>query len=362
MKGTTTVFQGPQTVKLVEFPLHDPPPGGILAEMIRANICGSELHIYLGHHPQIRPGAVLGHEGLGRVQRLGEGAHRDFRGEPLEVGDRIVATYFQACRRCPPCQQGDFNVCAFAYQYWSQPSTQPPHFHGTLGTHYYVWPDQYVFKVPDGVPDESAAMANCLVAQMLYAIDVASVRPGHTVLIQGAGGLGLAGAALARIRGAEVVVTDINAARLDHAYRYGAHAALDVSGATDSDLAELLQESPIGRANSDVVIDVTGVPAAFSQGVTLTAPGGTFVSVGNVNPGQTCEFDPGAFTRAGVTMKGIIRYQPWYLGQALDLLAAHPEVPWNEILDAVYPLTRVGDALADSAARRITRASIDCGR
>jgi threonine dehydrogenase-like Zn-dependent dehydrogenase len=358
IEGTTTLLVGPERIEQRTYRLPDPGPGEVLLETVRANICGSELHIWRGHHPVVTPGCVLGHEGVGRVARLGAGVDRDFAGRPLAEGDLVTATYFQICRRCPECQRGDWNLCRHGYEYWGTPADVAPHFHGTFGTHWYVHRDQYLFKVPAGVDLRAAASANCALSQMVYSVHVSGATEGDTVLFQGAGGLGLCGIAAARERGARVVVTDVQPGRLDMARAFGAHELVNIGGlSSEAERAEAVVAAT-GGARPDIVIDVTGVPSAFSEGVRLTRPGGRFVSVGNITVGKTCEFDPGLFTRSGVTIVPAIRYHPWFLGRALDFVARHPGYPWASLLDADYKLSEVDRALRDSADRTVTRASL----
>src|SRR5205807_316972 len=150
-----------------------PGPGEWLLEVGRANVCGPALHISRGHPPTVKLGSVLGHEMLGRVLALGAGVDRDYAGAPLRPGDRVVCAYFITCRKCPACQAGRFNLCVNCYRYWSQPADAPPHFHGAFGTHYYVHPDQYFYRVPDEIPDAAAASANCALSELLFALDQA---------------------------------------------------------------------------------------------------------------------------------------------------------------------------------------------
>jgi threonine dehydrogenase-like Zn-dependent dehydrogenase len=325
---------------------------------VRANICGSELHIWRGHHPVIVEGCVLGHEGLGRVLRLGEGTDRDFAGQPLSEGDRIATTYFQICRRCGACQRGDWNLCHHAYEYWGMAAERPPHFHGTFGTHYYVHRDQYVYRVPDNVPDRSAASANCALSQMMYGVELSEAAAGETVLIQGAGGLGLCGIAIARERGARVLVTEVHAGRMEMARAFRADEVIDVAELGEAQERIDAVRAVAGGEGPDAVIDVTGVPSAFSEGVRTVRPGGRFVSIGNISPGKLCEFDPGSYTRSGVRILSAIRYHPWFLGRALRFLSDHPDYDWESMVDADYGLDQVQQALEDSAARRIARASV----
>lgn len=358
MAAETTILVDAEKTELREFPLPEPAPGEIVVRMVRANICGSELHIWRGHHPQITFGCVMGHEGLGRIERLGNGVDRDFAGEPLAEGDRVAMTYFQVCRRCPECQRGDFNLCRNAYEFWRKPSDEAPHLHGTMGTHYYVHRDQYVYKVPDAVPDKAAASANCALSQMTYGVDISELTEGETILFLGAGGLGVTGCALAKERGARVLVTDVQASRTELARRFGADEAIDVSElGTEEERQEAIRAAAGGEL-PDVVIDVTGVPVAFAEGVRAVRPGGRFISIGNISPGKFVDFDPGLFTRSGVSVHAAIRYRPWYLGRALRFVSDHPQYPWDDLLDADYSLEEVDRALRDSADRKITRASL----
>lgn len=359
MRGAVVVLEGREQVGLHEYDVPDPEPGAIVAETIRSNICGSEVHIWKGEHPLVRFGSVLGHETLVRVAKLGKGVSTDNAGEPLREGDRIACTYFQVCRRCASCQIGKWNLCVNAYRHWSQLAETPPHFHGTLGTHYYITPDQYVYKVPDEVPDAAAASANCALSQLVFGMEEARVGLDETVVILGAGGLGLCGVAVARERGARVLVVEGVPARLEQARRFGAHELLDLE---TYPTAEARQERVLeltGGAGPDVVVDVTGVPDAFTEGALLARPGGRLLEMGAVWPGQTTVFDPGAVTRRGVTIITALRYYPWFLQRSLAFLTRHGDrYPFDRMLDGEYPLSRVNQAIKDSAERRVTRASL----
>lgn len=357
MNGLTTILAGAEKLEQREYPLPDPEPGEVLLETVRANVCGSELHIWRGHHPVVVPGCCMGHEGVGRVLKAGAGADRDSAGEPLGEGDLVTATYFQMCRRCPECNRGDWNLCRNGYQWWGSQSDAAPHFHGTWGTHYYVHRDMALFKLPAGVSPKAAASANCAISQMMYSVDVSGVGEGETIVIQGAGGLGLCAAAAARERGANVVVTDFAPGRLDAATRFGANQVVNLSGLeTDADRLDAVVAA-CGGVKPDVVIEVTGVPSVFQEGVNLTRAGGRFVSVGNITVGKTTPFDPGLYTRSGVSIFSAIRYPLYFLGRTLSFIARHPQYPWESLIDADYGIDDAHQALVDSAARTVTRAS-----
>ncbi len=357
MQGVTTVLTAPGELEQRAYELPDPEVGGVLLEMIRANVCGSEVHILKGHHPLIQPGCALGHEGVGRVARLGQGVSSDFAGQPLSEGDRVVATYFEACRRCAQCNRGEGHLCSNAYARWSTPAAESPHFFGTFGTHWSLSGNQYVYRVPDSVTSKAVSSANCALSQMVGAVDEGAVRRGDKVVMLGAGGLGLCGAALAAEAGAEVFVAEMAPARLAKARDFGAHHSLDLSEAADgAGRVELLREATGGGA--DVLIDLTGVPDAFSEGVQAVRPGGRFVSVGNISPGRLTQFDPGRFTRSGVSMKAVIRYPTYLLSRAVRFIQDAGHYPWEDLVDADYRFDQARAAIQAAEDREVTRAAL----
>jgi threonine dehydrogenase-like Zn-dependent dehydrogenase len=356
--GTLAYLAGPETVELREYPVRDPEPGALVTEVVRANVCGSELHIWRGEHPLVRD-AVLGHEALCRVSALGEGAGTDYAGTPVEEGDLVVPAYFITCEECRYCGRGEFRLCENAYRGWSKAPDEWPHFHGTFATHYYVYPDQFFFRVPDGLDEELAAGANCALSQVLCGLDRVNVTAGEWVVVQGAGGLGLTAVAVAQQRGAKTVVVDGVDRRLQRAEAFGADATVDItSHDTPERRAERVREVT-GGLGADVGVEVTGVPAAFAEGPQLLRDGGRYLEMGNIIPGKTTEFDPGAMTRKSVTVESLMRYDPWYLREALQFLVEHgDDYPFGDLLDAEFDLADVTTALERSGDRAVTRASL----
>jgi threonine dehydrogenase-like Zn-dependent dehydrogenase len=343
----------------LEFREHELPevrPGGMLTRVRRTNVCGSELHIWSGGHPVKR--AILGHEVVAEVIALGEGVTADFRGAPLAPGDRVVATYFQCCRKCPPCQRGDLNLCVNAYSFWTRTPDEWPYFHGTFSTHYYIHPDQYTYRVPDSVPDDLASGANCGLSQVLFTLDRAGLAWGETLVVQGAGGLGLYAVAIGKERGARVVVLDAVPARLELARAFGGDETvqIDLSGEVAERVAAV---ADLTGGGADVVLEVAGVPDAVSEGVQLTRLGGRYAVIGNVAPGRTTLFDPALLVRRQVTVVTAVRYQPWYLWRSLEFLdATKSRYPYDRLVVGGYGLDDVLAALEDSGKRSVQRASL----
>jgi threonine dehydrogenase-like Zn-dependent dehydrogenase len=332
----------------------------VLVKVRRANLCGSELHIVHFRHPLLRQ-CVLGHEFVGEVAALGAGVATDYAGAPVAVGDRVTAAYFLTCRRCESCLAGDFNLCLHAYDYWSQPAEVAPHFHGTFATHYVIHADQYFYRVPESVSDAAAADANCGLTQVLFALDQVGLAAGQSLVVQGAGGLGLYAAAVAAERGAQVIVSEFAPERAELARRFGAAAivGLDTEPTVEDRVAAVQRIT--GRRGADVVLEVAGVPAAFPEALQLVRPGGTVVEVGNVSVGPEHEasLSPGLITRKALHVRGFVRYQPWYLRRSLEFLERRQSLhPFDELSDREYALDEVPAAIARSEARQVSRPAI----
>ncbi|MFE7423734.1 zinc-binding dehydrogenase [Rhodococcus sp. NPDC057529] len=356
--GHLALMTEPGQLSMAQYEIPEPAPDALVLEILRANVCGSELHIWNGHHPVKKRGG-LGHEMIGRIHSLGAEVITDYAGETVSVGDRVVVTYFQTCQRCARCRGGQPNLCDNAYQFFGKQPEEWPHFHAAFGTHYYVHPHQHFYKVPDTVPDSIAAGANCALSQVMFGIDQISLAYGETVLIQGAGGLGLNAAAVAVERGARVIVVDAVPARLEQAKAFGAADVVDISAVTDPTERLAAVHEMLGGEGPDVAIEVTGVPAAFAEGLDLLRRGGRYLVMGNLSPGRTVPFDPGYVTRKALTIKHVDRYEARYLSRALTFLERHQSAyPFDQLVDAEFGLSDVKDALDASAQRKVTRAAI----
>lgn len=364
--GRLAAFAGPGSpFDLIERPLPAPGPGAMVVEVTQANVCGSDVHFWEGRIDLValkRPmPVVLGHEGVGRVHTLGDGVEADAAGRPLAVGDRVTWRYFYPCGRCRQCLAGRTRACQRNHLFLSQgrSASERPYFVGPLATHHHLPPGHAVFRVPDSLEDGIAAAANCAVAQVIQAFDVAALRFGERVVIQGAGGLGLYATALARSRGAErILVLDVVPERLELAEAFGADVTLDLRELPDarSRVRAVRAETEGG---GDVVCEFVGHPSAVAEGLGMVAPGGRYLECGCVHAGATFDFDPSTLTLLSRTAIGLICYEPWCLEAALAFLErTGRDHPWGRLTATTYPLSAIDEAFADAAARRTPRAAV----
>jgi threonine dehydrogenase-like Zn-dependent dehydrogenase len=357
-RGRLANLRRPHELAFEEYEVPSPGPGALVIQVTRANVCGSDLHVWNGKHPVKKSGG-MGHEMMGVVHAIGEGVRSDNAGRPIAVGDRIAFTYFVTCRRCARCRDGQPSLCDNAYEFFALPPAESPHFHTAFATHYYLHPGQFFYRIPEGIPDSVATGANCGLSQVLWGIDRAGLQMGETVMVQGAGGLGLNAIAVAKERGARVIVLEAAPLRLAQAAAFGADAVVDVAAfATNEELIRHVRELTDGHG-PDLGIELTGVPAAFAQGLELVRRGGRYLVMGNLSPGETVAFDPGLVTRKALTLYHVDRYEGRYLWKALRFLAEHlHDYPFESLIDAEFPLDELEEALARSAARTVTRAAI----
>ncbi len=363
MKGKAAVFvKKGIPMEIVEYPLTPVGPGSILVKVNRANICGSDVHVWKGEFPwggadQPR---IIGHEMVGTVHELGAGVTTDSAGEPLKVGDRVTYLYFFPCGRCYACLHGQLQACPNTMARLGQTSTPPPHFIGAFAEYYYVQPNQYIYKVPDELSDDMAAPANCALSQVLYGFHQARVNVGDTVVIQGAGGLGINAIAVAREMGAgSIIVIEQHPDRIKLAKVFGADHIIDINqNPTPRDRISAVRKLTRGRG-ADVVAELTGIPVVAREGIGMVRMGGQYLWIGNIRGGQTVEIDPSAVILGNRTIVGVCTYEPWALASALGFLRRNKDkYPFGNILSQPFKLEEINTAFELSAQGKVTRATI----
>lgn len=360
MKGRLVFLKSPREIEIREYPLPDPERGAVLTEVIRSNICGSDIHCWSGNNSVVQGDVALGHETVGRIAKLGPGVETDYAGQPVKEGDRIVAAYFLTCMKCPACLRGQFNMCHNVYKNFLKHPDVAPHFHGALSTNVYIHPNQYFYKVPDNVNNEVASGVNCAMSQVYFSMEQAGLTNGEFFLIQGAGGLGLNAVAIAKEKGATVIVIDGVEERLKLAEEFGATYTINLNEFKTVEERESRVKELTGGEGADVAMEVVGKGSAFGEGLLYLRLGGRYLEVGNVSLTQTITFSPAMILRKGLTVFGVSRYMPWYIHKSLSFLAKFSsKYPYHKFSARVYNLDEVSTALEHSEQRIVARAAIE---
>jgi 2-desacetyl-2-hydroxyethyl bacteriochlorophyllide A dehydrogenase len=304
------VFEGVRDVQVRRIPEPAATADDIVLRVKTCGICGSDLHSYTTG-AFVKPGQVMGHEFCGEVVEVGQ----NVRG--VGVGDRVTAMPFVACYACPPCVRGEYHLCdnlaghviayglpgAFA-EYVRVPRA-------VLG--------RSIFKLPAEINDLTGATVEPL-AVAVHAVETARPAFGARVVVIGAGLIGQCMIQVLKAAGVgAVVVSEVSATRAEVARRFGADAVVDpTAGDFLARVAEIVGRGRRGRgAAADVVFDCAGVPAAFTQALTLVRPGGTLAITALYE--DPVQFDPSRVVWREVRIVGTLGYRHEF-PQAIELL------------------------------------------
>lgn len=358
--GKVILFMGAgQPLEERWYPLPDSlQPGAILVKISMATVCGSDMHSWRGRRPFPFP-SVLGHEGVGTIVRLGSSVKQDTAGKPLAVGDRITWAIMANCGDCCFCRIHALpQKCLNLFKYGHVKSDVPPYFMGTFGEYVYVQPGTGVFKVPDDMPDEVASPLMCAASTVAAGLARIGLQPGESVVIQGAGMLGLYAAAFAREHGAkQVIMVDVLEKRLEMARQFGADQCLNVQDLSDEDVVGRIKDLTDGRG-ADLVVEVAGFAKVIPLGVKMLRIGGRYLLQGSVYPDDHFTLDSHDMIIKCLTMMGLHNYDSRYLGQAMDLVyRSQQKYPYRKLAGPRFLLTVEGvtAALESLEKRESTR-------
>ena len=231
-------------------------------------VCGADLHIRRGDVPDIAPGRVLGHEGVGTVVEVGDAVRT------VRPGDRVLVPAVSACGACPSCREGRAGLCTGGGGWVLGRGID-----GTQAELVRVpFADTSTYAAPEGMADDELLMAaDLLPTGFEVGAHHAGVRPGDVVVVVGAGELGLSVVLAARLFSpAHVVVVDRAEARRKEAMGFGADVLVDDA---EEDPVAALSSFTDGRG-ADVVVEAVGAPASFELATRLVRPGGRIATVG----------------------------------------------------------------------------------
>ncbi len=262
------VYQGPGKKALEDRPAPDiSAPTDAVVRITKTTICGTDLHILKGDVPTCAPGRILGHEGVGIVEKTGSGV-TSFR-----PGDGVLISCISACGRCEYCRRGMFSHCTTGG--WILGNS----IDGTQAEYVRIpHADTSLYPIPEGADEEALVMlSDILPTGFECGVLNGKVEPGCTVAIVGAGPIGLAALLTAQFYApAEIIMIDPDENRLQVSQRFGATATVKGTG---SKAAEEVMKLTGGRG-VDTAIETVGVPQSFVTCQEIVAPGGTIANVG----------------------------------------------------------------------------------
>ncbi|QGH70104.1 NAD(P)-dependent alcohol dehydrogenase [Pseudactinotalea sp. HY158] len=313
-----SVLTGVGSIALEERPVPTPDPDQVLIQVASVGVCGSDVHYYehgrIGDYVVDAP-LVLGHELSGTIVAVGSAV------DPARVGRRVAVEPQRACRTCDFCRAGQYNLCPDMEFYATPPID------GAF-CEYVTIQDDFAFEVPEQISDHAAALMEPL-SVGIAAAQKSGLSVGETILIAGAGPIGILTAQVARAYGAaEVIVSDLNPLRRELALSYGATRVIDPLSESTEDLG------------AHVFVDASGAVPAILSGIKSVRAGGQVILVGSVDEFPLSVAD---IAMREVNVTGTFRYtNTWPIARAL-LESGAVEV--DSLVTHVYGLEQVEDAL-----------------
>jgi S-(hydroxymethyl)glutathione dehydrogenase/alcohol dehydrogenase len=355
-------FGSPLTIE--EIDVQGPRAGEVMVRMAASGVCHSDLHAQQGIHPCHLP-AVLGHEGAGIVEAVGD------RVSDLRPGDHVILSWLPYCGRCRSCLSGrpvlcddlawsDAGTMTDGTTRFSKDGRQILHSTSSSFAELTVVPAQTAVKVDESLDLVALALLGCAVMTGVGAVfNTAGVRPGDSVAVVGCGGVGLSVVQGARIAGATTIVAiDPVEGKRELAKKLGAtHAMGPKSGDASSPLREILPEG------ADFAFEALGRPETIAAALGLVGKGGTTILIGMAPPSAKVAINPLTMTLFEQVIKGcwygscrpptdFPRLVDLYKNGALDL---------ESMVTKKCRLEDVNDAFAAMERGEVARTVIDYG-
>ena len=322
------MFYGPKDIRIEECPIPQPGYGEIVVQNKVALTCGTDVKTYMRGYPGDIPPYGFGHEASGIVYAVGEGVTR------FKPGDRVVCHNSAPCQKCFYCKKGIHSMCddilwnmgAFA-QYQRIPQRIV---------------EQNTFLLPDTMSYETAALMEPL-ACVTFGVESVGVSLGDTVVVNGAGPIGLMYVALLTKKGARVIATDLSDVRLAAAKRLGAAETVNASqGDTVALVKALTQE---GRG-CDIAIEATGYPEVWKKNICMARKGGKVLLFGGTKAGTQLVADANLVHYSQLTIMGLYHTTPVYTMTAFELLK-NGIIKAEDFISESYPLEKIETAILE---------------
>ena len=328
MKTKAAVLHGLQDVRLEEVELPPVGPGEVLVRVKAALTCGTDRKLYLRGHPMFKPPFIFGHEFTGEILETGAGVAE------FKPGMRVAAANSAPCNRCYWCKVGNQSMCENLFVRLSGAFAE-----------YAIIPApivaQNMVEIPAHVTYRQAALLEPL-ACVVHGVERSGIRLGDTVVVLGAGPIGLFFIRLVHLKGARVIAADKNAGRLEVAKAMGAHETLDLSKVADPVAA--IRERTEGGRGVDVAIEAVGLPEVWQTAIATVRKGGIANLFGGCASGTKITVDTSVIHYNEVTIKGVFHFTPEYVRRAMSLIA-QGSVNADLFVTDERPLSRISEVI-----------------
>ncbi len=379
------VVEGPGKISIKQFPYPELVQGsgaGIM-KSIECGICGTDKHTYKGENKEysgcenevtVPYPLIQGHEGVGIIEEVAPKSKLlDFYGNELKSGDKVVFCPDLVCGHCYYCRTASW------YPWCDDPKGKQcygntlscenyPWLNGAMAEYMYIYPNTFLYKVPEGLPDDLAVMTEVMActysldkAKELFAFDGEGLEFGGTIVIQGCGPLGLCHVIKARMLGAgTIIVTDISDYKLGIAKAFGADICLNVGNTTKKERLDIVRQASNGKGAS-VVCECAGIPSVVPEGLDMLRKCGIYLELGHfvdigdvsVNIHQICAKN---IRIIGMYNHAVTGYVP-----TLEMMLRYQkDFPWSKYISHRFKLDDYQKAMDVSMTEESMKVVVEC--
>ncbi len=356
------LYEPNQPVIVEDIEMEAPKAGEVLVKMAATGVCHSCYHVVTGLLTPPLP-AVLGDEGAGVVEEIGDGVSL------VKPGDHVILSWMDSCGQCSYCVQGRANLCATARQrnegFLADGTTRyrkngkSIHHFATVASfaEYSVIPEACAIPIDRDIPLDKAALIGCSVTTgVCAATNTAQVRPGSSVAVFGAGGIGLNVIQGAVIAGAaRIIAVDLLESKLAYARQFGATHTVNADAVDPIEEIRALTDG----LGVEYAFEAIGTRATYEQTLYAIRNGGTAVWVG-APPREPLSLDPGVVFWGENTLKGCCygSARPRYDMPRLLALYRAGVLKLDELITQTYTLDEVNTAFDDMLEGKLARGMI----
>lgn len=373
MKVKAAVLEKPGVIRVHEFDRPRLGKGAALCRVLYAGVCGTDKHSFLGESVQYKgtknefdlPYPIIpGHENVMVIEEIDEEGSRnlEFDGEVLKPGDRVTMCPDVICGKCWFCKNfPNYPWCeTLDPEYGCRPSCNDGvHLYGGCAEYIYIVPGTRLYKVPDGLPDQMAALTEIMCvtwsldkAKEFNAFSLEGFNFGDTVVVQGVGPLGLMHIIKARMLGAgKIIATDISAYKLELAKEFGADIVLNAENTTEEERVDIVLQETRGLG-ADIGIECVGSPHVVPEGLRMLRKAGMYLEVGTfVDRGDT-PINIHEICAKNLRIIGMANHSHTGYRQSMDMmLRSLEQFPWQKYVSHVYPLEEAEQAFRTSMTK-----------
>lgn len=333
----SAMLYGVEDIRIVETPIPEIGPGEVLVKNRISTTCGTDVKNFKRGYPLLKPPHPYGHEFSGVIAAMG----KDVRN--FHEADRVAVHNTAPCNECYFCKKGLYSMCE--------------HLTFNRGSYaeYVRVPEsivrQNMFVLDDSVSHKTASLMepfSCAV----YGIESCPIHLGDTVVVNGAGPIGLMFARLAVLKGARVIVTDMMPNRLDLAAKLGVWKTCNLTNVENT--VETVRSLTDLERGVDVVIEATGLIGVWKTSVQMARKGGFVLLFGGTKSGSVLEIDATLLHYSQITVKGVFHTTPRHVMTALELLKMGV-ISSDDFIQNEYRLPELEKAIREHASGKVIK-------